>query len=579
MHFMKANKNRFIYLIYFSLYSILSLQVYKKTYPTIGVNDDEFFAQLVSGSYTGMPESQVHIANASPQWIFGLIVSSFFKINANISWYFIILALTVITSVTIITFVTHILTQNLIPIIFATLLSSVILIWYIQSPTYTASAFYSGTAGFFSLAVYLFDKSKTIFGIIAALLISWSISTRTESFIGVLSLFLILILIFIITNRSRKNDIIKNLIWISLLPILTLLINFTAFKIQFSDQEWKDYQNFESARYTIQDNEIERIISEDPSKYGWEEYEYRLFDSYNFLYKDPFTGQKLIKIIDETNITPASIFDSKFDDFVNRIETKFKSFDFIIKSGFIFLTLTIIQLLLNKKRQRIKDLLIYTGFGFIIFAILGIYISIYLRLPERVFFPFMTMLPFLFMFSYILIFYRNNEIKSNKLTSTIFAFILLFAVAFDSKEDFNQSFFFKTNPAYRSFWGEQSAFLQSLGSNKILIGNASQFRTMWSDPYKTNVSLNNLQILQTGWYTFSPYWNNKARNLGLNPDNLIKSLLDNPDTIWMSDDEYTKVISEAIQSMTGNYPKVEKIGSVIFDQAEYAAYKFSDVTN
>jgi hypothetical protein len=548
--------------------------VYKRTYPTIGVNDDEFFAQLVSGSYTGSPESQVHIANASPQWIFGLLVSSLFKINPNISWYFIILALTVIVSVTIITFVTHVLTQNLIPIIFATLLSSVILIWYVQSPTYTASAFYSGTAGFFALAVYLFDKSKTIYGVTAALLISWSISTRTESFIGVLSLFSILILIFILTNSLSKRIIVKNLLVISLLPILTLLINFTAYKIQFSDQEWKDYRNFESARYTIQDNEIERIISEDPSKYGWEKYEYQLFDSYNFLYKDPFTGEKLIKIINETNITPTSIFNSKFEDFVNRIETKFKSFDFIIKSGFVFLTLITIQLLLDKNRKRIKNLFIYTGFGFLIFSIIGIYISIYLRLPERVFFPFMTLLPFLFIFSQILTFYKCDEINYNKKVSTIFALILLFVVSVDSREDFSQSFFFKTNPAYRSFWGEQSAFLMSLGSNKILIGNASQFRTMWSDPYTTNVSFNNLQIMQTGWYTFSPYWNNKAIKLGLNPDNLIKSLIDNPDAIWMSDDEYTKVISEAIKSMTGNNPEVEKIGSVIFDQAEYAAYKF-----
>ena len=574
MHILKYNKNRIIYLSYFFLYVFISLQVYNRTYPTIGVNDDEFFAQLVSGSYTGRPESQVHIANASPQWIFGLLVSSLFKINPNISWYFIILALTVIVSVTIITFVTHVLTKNLISIIFATLLSSVILIWYVQSPTYTASAFYSGTAGFFALAVYLFDKSKTIYGVTAALLISWSISTRTESFIGVLSLFSILIFIFILTNSLSKRIIVKNLLVISLLPILTLLINFTAYKIQFSDQEWKDYQNFESARYTIQDNEIERIISEDPSKYGWEKYEYQLFDSYNFLYKDPFTGEKLIKIINETNITPTSIFNSKFEDFVNRIETKFKSFDFIIKSGFVFLTLITIQLLLDKNRIRIKNLFIYTGFGFLIFSIIGIYISIYLRLPERVFFPFMTLLPFLFIFSQILTFYKCDEVNYNKKVSTIFALILLFVVSVDSREDFNQSFFFKTNPAYRYFRGEQSAFLMSLGSNKILIGNASQFRTMWSDPYTTNVSFNNLQIMQTGWYTFSPYWNNKAIKLGLNPDNLIKSLIDNPDTIWMSDDEYTQVISETIQSMTGNNPEVEKIGSVVFDQAEYAAYKF-----
>jgi hypothetical protein len=118
-----------------------------------------------------------------------------------------------------------------------------------------------------------------------------------------------------------------------------------------------------------------------------------------------------------------------------------------------------------------------------------------------------------------------------------------------------------------------------LGSDKILIGNASQFKSIWSDPYIRSDSLEELNIISTGWYSYSPYWIRRVEMYGLNSTNLGDSLINNSNTLWMSDDENTKVLVEAIYQRNGYKPDVEKIGSLVFDQGEYAAYRFSDSTN
>ena len=120
---------------------------------------------------------------------------------------------------------------------------------------------------------------------------------------------------------------------------------------------------------------------------------------------------------------------------------------------------------------------------------------------------------------------------------------------------------------------------QIVFGDKILIGNASQFKSIWSDPYIRSDSLEELNIISTGWYSYSPYWVRRVEMYGLNSTNLGDSLINNSNTLWMSDDENTKVIAEAIYQRNGYKPDVEKIGSLVFDQGEYAAYRFSDSTN
>ena len=61
------------FVVYLIFYSFIAVLINHFTYPTQGVNDDEFFAQLVSGEFTGQRESFMHISPASPQWSFGFV--------------------------------------------------------------------------------------------------------------------------------------------------------------------------------------------------------------------------------------------------------------------------------------------------------------------------------------------------------------------------------------------------------------------------------------------------------------------------------------------------------------------------
>ena len=79
------------FMMYFIFYTLVAIFINQKTYPTQGVNDDEFFAQLVSGEFTGTRESFTHISPASPQWFFGFLLTKFYLIDPNMSWYYLIL--------------------------------------------------------------------------------------------------------------------------------------------------------------------------------------------------------------------------------------------------------------------------------------------------------------------------------------------------------------------------------------------------------------------------------------------------------------------------------------------------------
>ena len=157
IRFNKRNQVYFSVVLFF--YSIVSIVINNITYPTQVVNDDEFFAQLVSGEYTGSREAFTHISPASPQWAFGFIVSKFYVFDLNLSWYYFILLITVLFSLAYVT--TNVYVQNNCAIemksLFIIILSVIFLLWYVPSPTYTSTAFVCALAGitkYFSIIDY-----------------------------------------------------------------------------------------------------------------------------------------------------------------------------------------------------------------------------------------------------------------------------------------------------------------------------------------------------------------------------------------------------------------------------------------
>ena len=141
--------------------------------------------------------------------------------------------------------------------------------------------------------------------------------------------------------------------------------------------------------------------------------------------------------------------------------------------------------------------------------------------------------------------------------------------------DYHKMFSHRSNPAYLSFWSEQKISLLEINKNKILIGNASQVKSIWSNPYTVNKELRELNFLPLGWYTFSPYWNKRAEKLGLESKSILNELNKNPNCYWLSDDEYTGYLIKFNLEINGTDLKAEKIFNKTFDFGDYSVYRFT----
>jgi hypothetical protein len=201
------------------------------------------------------------------------------------------------------------------------------------------------------------------------------------------------------------------------------------------------------------------------------------------------------------------------------------------------------------------------------------YITTFLRLPERIVFPILSTL----MYGTILFEFRNSILKTiprRKLPLKLLQIVASIFIFVGIGIDYHKIFTHRSNPAYLSFWSEQKISLLEINENKILIGNASQVKSIWSNPYIINEEVRQLNFLPLGWYTFSPYWNKRAENFGLDSKSVLNELNKNPNCYWLSDDEYTSYLINFNLKKNGIELKAVKILSKTFDFGDYSVYKF-----
>ena len=569
--FNKRNQVYFSVVLFF--YSIVSIVINNITYPTQGVNDDEFFAQLVSGEYTGSREAFTHISPASPQWAFGFIVSKFYVFDLNLSWYYLILLITVLFSLAYVT--TNVYVQSNCAIemksLFIIILSILFLLWYVPSPTYTSTAFIcalSGISKYFSIIDY---DLKYKHYIIPSIFLGWSSSIRTESFLASLVFFTPFLFAILLMSRKFIKKRIKQLILISIIPITVSMINIFMDYQYFSKDEWKEYKVFNEVRYEIQDNEIERIISENPSLYGWNEYEYRLFNNYNFISYDSFSGAKLISVRDKTQFSSSNQFVFNINDVLKRWDTYFKPFYSIFMSSFFLFLYFIFDFLLSRRYKLLIQFTIITTFSLVTNLILLTGITIFLRLPERIVFPFSFFFPVLIILIALHVNKSSGIIVRNRLffiVNVLLTFLFVYILWPTAKHLYT----LKINPAYTSFWSEQKLFFEENAKERILIGNASQFKSIWSNPYRKQLEGNKILNYSLGWYTFSPYWYERGELLGLNTNSIIEELASNPKVVWVSDEQNVLDVIALISRQKSVDLEYQVLGTKTFDFGDYNIY-------
>ena len=558
--------------VYFVFYSFIAVSINHFTYPTQGVNDDEFFAQLVSGEFTGQSESFTHISPASPQWSFGFVVTKFYLLNSAISWYYLILLLTVLISIT---YMTIMISKNFKLItperIFIIILSILFLLWFVPAPTYTSTAFISSLAGIFGFVAGIKNKLSNNYYLLSSFLLTWGMSIRTESFYATCIFFVPIILLVLLLSRKDKKVIFKKVLIVLALPLIVYSSNLIMDNEIFSQSGWKVYKIFNESRYAIQDNEAERVIAENPMDFGWTKSEYRLFDSYNFISIESFSGDKL-KSIYETYETKSNLTtEVNFKDLSKRWRTYFSPFYSVIYSTLFIILFFVIFFLMQKDKNTTFKFIVVSLTSLLFNSVLVIAITIFLRLPERIVFPISFFFPVTIILIASILRIENdaNAIDTKRYILKFTTLVIYISLLWPS---INHLYSLKINPAYTSFWGEQKQFFRETAQDKILVGNASQFKSIWSNPYHRKDQQSNLTIYPLGWYTFSPYWIQRGRLLGIEDIAIGKELLVNSNLLWVSDDIIVKDVIDLISEQNSIDVDFKKLNSKSFDYGEYNIY-------
>ena len=560
------------FVVYLVFYSFIAVIINHFTYPTQGVNDDEFFAQLVSGEFTGQRESFMHISPASPQWSFGFVLTKFYLINSTISWYYLILLFTVLISVTYMTIMISKNYRSLTPErVFIIILAITFLLWFVPAPTYTSTAFISSLAGIFVFVAASKNKLSNKFFLLCSILLTWGMSIRSESFYATMLFFVPIIFMVILLSRKNMKFFFRKVLIVSALPLMVYSTNLIVDDQKFSQSGWKEYKLFNESRYAIQDNEAERVIAENPIDYGWTNTEYRLFDSYNFISIESFSGEKL-KSIYETYKTKSNLStEVSFEDLNKRWSTYFAPFYSLIYSALFIVLFFITFFLLKENRNTAVKFIFWSLISLMFNCALVVAITIFLRLPERIVFPISFFFPVVIILIASIL-RIENDTKTIDLKRVIIGFSILVIYISLLWPSIRHLYTLKINPAYTSFWGEQKQFFRETAQNKILVGNASQFKSIWSNPYSQKDQQNNLSIYPLGWYTFSPYWIQRGKLLGINDIAIGKELLVNSNLLWVSDDIIVKDVIDLISKQSSIDVESKKLSSKTFDYGEYNIY-------
>lgn len=561
---MELRKPAIVFFISALILGIFSIFLIKNTEPVYGVNDDKIIESWVSGEYTGEPEFMVSVS-ATPKIIFGIALSSLYKLNDQIPWYGMYLVAIVIIGWALL-FVLIFMKSNWVYLIILIILAGTYLNWFIPAITYTSAAVIP-SIGSLIWIFYLINRKilKFSYFLFLGVIFGLGYVTRPES--AFLALLVVsTIAIFSIVPKLKNGN--SKLVILCLLPLASIISVNYVMEQEYLERnpDWVKFKEFENARYQIQANQIERDLRYNPAKYGWTEEETSIFVTYEYADKNVFTTEKFNQVIK---------LHSNFEDFsinkivISGVRNLFSSdinqrwINFLLFSTIIFVVFFIKSL--NKS---INYSVIYLA-GIVITISALIYISAYLRLPERV------LVSFYFLIILIPIIFDpffKPRYANNKKTSLVISYLLLGVSCFFI---FKQIDFQKNrNNAYSAnrFLDSQIMFFQSFPEDTIFVGNASQFRDQWQSPMTFNKKLLNSQILSLGWHTFSPHWEKRVKNLGLDSNRLFQQVAKKNNLLWVADSNSIRQLENYFFQKNYSKNQFRLIDSIDYFGEEYSVW-------
>ena len=545
----------------------VTVVVFSLTGQIYGVNDDVIIQNWLSGLYTGSPEFMIR-GSATPKMLFGVMVSNLYSLLPQFNWFSIILLGLTLVSWYLVGIIS-IKTKNLIVIISYAIIAFLHLLWFIPSPTYTASAVILSFSSIIYIAHSIKNQefSKVIF--IPFFLYAFTYLVRPESFLlGSITAGTFLIFALLSTKREFRNTIRRT--YVGAIFCLLIVGGDYAYERYFylENKDWATYKQWETARYKIQANAPEKAVSDNPSKYGWTQAEVELFKSYNYIDSSNFTVNKFEKLIDDTGAVTVDLN----VDFLKKSHQKIFDSDINWEwKGFIELISLFYGIFLLLSFPRVRNYLLLTTSSYAILYFIMLYVAGFLRQPERVQ---VSVIFLAILISFVSFAFSSGETRLNFLNPTVvLGGLLLIIVSFNT---FSQANYLvtKIQKWSDSFWYSQTAYLTEFPIDSIFVGNASQFRNNWFSPYLvSNFEIEN-RIFTFGWHNFSPHWISRAQNLGLNPNNIFESVISDPRVYWVSDSPTMEYIIQYMNEKELDFKGPEKVGMMSHFGDEYIVWNF-----
>ena len=554
-----------VHFVLFSYLFVVTYLILKFTKQTYGVNDDVIIQSWLSGSYTGNPELMIR-GSATPKMLFGLIVSNLYKIAPSINWYSIVILCATLISWYLIG-LCIVKKQQILITVFYVLISFIYLLWFIPSPTYTASAILLT----FSSLIFLMYKIKTklIFVFFISLLFSFAYLMRPESFFFA-SAVCAPAFFYFVWSKLKKNN--KKIILFILFTLGIIVVDY-SFETYFykNNTSWSEYKTFENLRYQIQANNPEKLLLSDPLSFGWTFEDAKLFENYITIDKNVFNNDKYLNVL---NNVPKNTIESIWTFFIKGHEQLINSdvnWEWFRLASLIPLSFSFFLFL---SWPRIKKFLLISTSSYAIGYFVMIYVATFLRQPERVQVSAIFLAILVPLLSFVVIEAETGNQKSKFNANSILS-VLIIVLIFNQVYSQAKYLDKKYSGANNVFWINQVEFLSKFPKESIFIGNASMVRNNWINPYKmSNFEVEN-QILTLGWHNFSPHWDKRAKNLGLNPNEIFNDVITKNNVYWLSDPVTIEFVTSFLISNNYISSKPILVDKIDFVNDEYGVWKFS----
>lgn len=531
------------------------------------MNDDVIIQNWLSGFYTGTPEFMIR-GSATPRISFGFIVSNLYELLPGVNWFSIILLSLTLLSWYLLGLLAF-RSNNLLAITVYFVISFLHLLWFIPNPTYTAAAMILSFSTLIFLSKQISEGRVNFSFLPITFVYIFSFFIRPESFLLGSAVTVPFILFAVIKNQTVIRQNLK-LILTSLIIVISVIgIDVAIEKIYYKNNlNWNEYRDWEQARYKIQANAPEKAVLESPAKYGWTKAEAEIFKNYNSIDPNYFTVDKLNELIVSTQS------DTKIDfKFLQKAHQQIFDSDinWAWKRLIQLISLFFLLFLIHSWPKSIIYLLLSISSLAIVYLIM-LYVAGFLRQPERVQ---VSVIFVSILINWVSFIFSNKTNFRNQIDHNSFLSWIIFLLIVSNT--FNQSLYFKTKAggAPNVFWMNEVKYLSDFPKDSIFVGNASQFRNDWTSPYKLESFEIESRIMSFGWHNFSPHWVRRAQNLGLDPNNMLNSVIEDPRVYWVSDPESMEYIVTYLNERKYNFTGPEIVGEMNYFDNKYIVWNFN----